>query len=91
MKVYHRLKMNLPRREIRALLFHEFHLSRKTTNAANNIGITMGGDVLSIHTSQYWSNCVKNGNLQLDDLPRSGRSLKLDVDLLKQLMEEDFR
>jgi histone-lysine N-methyltransferase SETMAR len=36
-------------------------------------------------------NCFKNDNLELDNLPRSGRPLEADVDLLKQLIEEDPR
>ncbi|CAF1552105.1 unnamed protein product, partial [Adineta ricciae] len=51
----------------------------------------MGNDVLSIRTAQHWFNCFKNGNVELDDLPRSGRPFELDVDLLKQLIEEDPR
>ena len=49
----HELKMNLLRREIRALLLHEFRLGHKTTEAANNICGTMGKDVLSIRTAQH--------------------------------------
>ena len=51
----------------------------------------MGEDVLSIRTAQSWFNRFKNGNFELDDLPRSGRPMELDVDLLKQLIEEDPR
>ena len=87
----HELKMNLSRREIRVLLLHEFRLGHKTTEAANNICSTMGEDVLSTRTAQHWFNRFKNGNLELDDLPRSGRPLEVDVDLLKQLIEQDPR
>jgi hypothetical protein len=51
----------------------------------------MGKDILSIRTAQHWFNRFKNGNFELDDLPRSGRPLELDVDLLTQLIEEDPR
>ena len=73
------------------LLLHEFRLGRKATGAANNISSTMGEDVLSIRTAQRWFNRFKNGNFELDDLSRSGRPMELDVDLLKQLIEEDPR
>ncbi|CAM4772371.1 unnamed protein product [Rotaria magnacalcarata] len=49
----------------------------------------MGGDVLSIRMAQCWFNRFKNDNFELDDLPHSGRPMELDVDLLKQLIEED--
>jgi hypothetical protein len=87
----HELKMNLSRREIRVLLLHEFRLSHKATEAANNICSTMGEAVLSIRTAQHWFNRFKNGNLELDDLLQLGRPLEVDVDLLKQLIEQDPR
>ena len=40
-------------------------------------------------TAQYWFAWFKNGNLELDDLPRSGRAVEVDLDVLKQLIEED--
>ena len=87
----HELKMNLSRREIRVLLLHEFRLAHKVTEAANNICGTMGENVLSIRTAQHGFNRFKNGNLELDDLPRPSRSLEVDVDHLKQLIEQDPR
>jgi hypothetical protein len=51
----------------------------------------MGKDALSIHTAQHWFNRFKNGNFELDDLPRSGRPLETDMDVFKQLIEEDPR
>jgi hypothetical protein len=53
------------------LLLHEFRLGHEATEAANNICSTMGKDVLSIRTAQHWFNRFKNGNFELDDLPRS--------------------
>jgi len=51
----------------------------------------MGDNVLSTRTAQHWFNRFKNGNLELDDLPRSGRPVEVDVNLLKQLIEQDPR
>ena len=87
----HELKMNLSLREIRVLLLHEFGLGHKATKAINSICCTMGEDVLSIRTAQHWFNRFRNNNLEHDDLPRPGRSLEVDVDHLKQLIEQDSR
>ena len=87
----HELEINLSRREIRVLLLHEFRLDHKATEATNNICTTMGEDILSIRTAQHWFNRFKNGNFELDDLPRSGRPSEVDVELLKQLIEEEPR
>ena len=51
----------------------------------------MGKDVLSIGTAQYWFTRFTKDNLELDDLPRSGRPLEVDLNVLKQLIEEDPR
>ena len=76
-------KITLSPREIRVLLLHEFRLGHKATEAANNICSTMGKDLLSARTAQRWFNRFENGDLELDDLPRSGRPMELDVDFLK--------
>ena len=90
MDVDHGLKINLSRKEIRILLLHEFCLGHKATEATNNICSTMGEDVLPIRTAQHWFKLFRNGNLELDDLPSFGRPMEMDVELLKQLIEEDF-
>ncbi|CAF1931447.1 unnamed protein product [Rotaria magnacalcarata] len=51
----------------------------------------MGMDALSIRTAQHWFNRFKNDNFELDDLPRAERPLEVDIDVLKQLIEEDPR
>jgi [histone H3]-lysine36 N-dimethyltransferase SETMAR len=85
------LKMDISRRELRVLLLHEYRLGHKATEAASNICSTMGKDVLSIRTAQHWFQEFKNGNVDLDDSRRSGRPPEIDVDVLKQLIEEDPR
>ena len=51
----------------------------------------MGNDTLSIHAAQHWFNRFKSSNFELDDSRHSGRPLPVDVDVLKQLTEEDPR
>jgi hypothetical protein len=65
-----RLEMEISRSELRVLLLHEFHLGRKATKAASSIYSTMDKDVLSIRTAQNWFNRFKNGNFELEHLPR---------------------
>ena len=91
MEVDLELEMKLSRRELRLLLLHEFRLGRKATEATSNICGTMGKDVPSIRTVQHWFHRLKNGNLELDDSPHSGRPLQMDMDLLKELIEQDPR
>ena len=83
------LELKISRREFRAVLLHEFRLGHKVTEATSNICSTMDKDVLSIRTAQHWFNQFKNDKLELDHLPRSRRSLEMNLDVLKQLIEED--
>ena len=79
-------QMNLSCKELRVLLLHEFHLGREATEAARNICSTVVEDTLSIRTAQHW---FKSGNFELDDSQHSARPLEVNVDVLKQLIEED--
>ena len=51
----------------------------------------MGEDTFSIRTPQHWFNQFKSGKLELNDSRHSGKPLEVDVDVLKQLVEEDPR
>ena len=85
------MKTNLSRRDIRLIWIQQFHLKSKAIEATNNICSTMGEDLFSIRTAQHWFNRFNDGNLEIDDLFRSGRSSELDVELIKQIIEEDPR
>ena len=87
MEVDLELEMKLSRRELRLLLLHEFRLARKATS---NICGTVGKAVLSIRTAQHCFHRFKNGNFELDDLSHSGRPLQVDMDLLKEPIEQDL-
>ena len=52
---------------------------------------TISRHVLSFRTVQHWLNWFNNGNLEIEDSPRSGRALEVDLGVLKQLIEEDPR
>ena len=84
-------QMNLLRKHLRVLLLHEFRFGRKATEAARHIYSKMGEDTLSICTAQRWFNRFKSGNFELKDSRHSGRPLEMDVDVSKQLIEEDPR
>ena len=48
----------------------------------------MGEDTLSIRTAQHCFNWFNNGNFELNDSPHCGRPLEVDIDVLKQLIED---
>ena len=85
--------MNLPRRETRVLLLHEFHLRRRATEATSHIYNTMGkNNVFSICVRHnIGSIALKISNLELGGLPCCGQLLEPDIYLLKQLIEEELQ
>ena len=91
MDVDRETEMNLSRREIRILLLHEFLLGHKAAEATNSICRTMGHDIISTRTAQRWFNRFDNENFELDDLSRCERPVEVDLDRLKQLIENDPR
>jgi histone-lysine N-methyltransferase SETMAR len=82
-------KMKFSKRDIRVVLLHEYLLGHTATEAIQNICNTMGEDVLSARSGQLWFKRFKKGNYELDDLPRSGRPLEVDLNQLSQLIGED--
>lgn len=85
------LNIKISRRDLRVLLLHEFRLGSNATEATSKICRTMGSDLLSIRTAQHWFNRFKNDNFELDNRPRSGRPLEVNLDNLKELIEQDPR
>ena len=79
---------NLSCKHLRVLLFHEFRMGLKAIQAARNICSMMGEDTLSIRTVQHCFNRFNNGNFELNDSPNCGRPLEVDIDVLKQLIED---
>ena len=64
MDVDRETEINLSRREVRALLLHEFLLSYKATS---NLRKTMGQNIIFTRTVQRWFNRFNNRNYELDD------------------------
>jgi [histone H3]-lysine36 N-dimethyltransferase SETMAR len=83
--------MQFSRRDIKVISIHEFSLGRTATEAKANICRTIGEATLSLHTLRLWFRRFKNRDFSLDDKPRSGRPVDLDVADLKALIESDPR
>jgi [histone H3]-lysine36 N-dimethyltransferase SETMAR len=83
--------MELSRKDLRLLLLHEFRLGRKATEAVCNIHTTMGEDVICYNTAKHWFARFKEGNYDLEDEPHPGKATQLDLDILKELIENEPR
>ena len=51
----------------------------------------MAHDIISTCTIQHWFNRFNNENFEFDDPSRSGRSVEVNLDQLKQFIEDDPR
>ena len=80
--------MDISCKEVRLLLLHEFRLGHKATEATRNIGITMDEETLSYDPAKIWFANFKKGNFNLSDVPHPRRPSKLNLEVLKRLIEE---
>ncbi|UYV71429.1 hypothetical protein LAZ67_8003154 [Cordylochernes scorpioides] len=88
------LKIKYPggkNQHFRHLLFFAFHRDQKAAEAALDICKVYGKGVIGDRTAQKWSAKFKNGDLDLEDTPRSGRQSEFNEEHLKALLKEDGR
>ena len=75
----------------RHLRFCAFYRGQKADEAARDICMVYGEVVTGESTARKWFAKFKNGNLDVDDTPRSGRPSEFDEDHLKALLKEESR
>lgn len=73
---------------IRHCMLYEFHQGKKATDATSSIN-SVYPEALDVRTCQRWFSRFKDGNFDLDDLPRSGRPSDVNEDMIKEIIEED--
>lgn len=83
--------LNLSRKDLRLLILYEYNLGHTATEAKQNICSAMGNNVISYKTVVSWFKQFKQGNYSIDDAPHPGSQPKVDIDYLKQLIEDDPR
>ena len=83
--------MQVSERDKRLLLLHEYRLGRKPNEAKNNICQSMGERAISKTNTNIWFNRFKNGDFEIDDLPRSGRPQIVNRDDVKHLIENNSK
>lgn len=83
--------MQFSRRDLKVIAFHEFSLGHKVGESKDNLCRTVGQSRVSLSAVKVWFSRFRNRDYMLDDKPRSGRPVELDIDKLKALIEEDPR
>lgn len=75
----------------RHLLLFAFHQGSKAAKAARDICAVYGEGAIAERTTRDWYTKFKNGNFDLKDAPRSGRSVEFNKEQLNQLLHENSR
>jgi [histone H3]-lysine36 N-dimethyltransferase SETMAR len=81
--------MNTTKFEIRTLIHHEFSLGRKPRQAHQNIIQTKGPGVVSHVTVKRWYGKFRDGQMNIEDEPKSGRPSKINEDAVLAAIEAD--
>jgi histone-lysine N-methyltransferase SETMAR len=76
---------------IRHCILYEFQLGNNASAAARNICAALGKGAVADRTCRDWFKRFREGDLSLEDQPRSGRPLESDVERLKALIEDNPR
>jgi len=78
--------MSVTKSEIRACLYYEFKRGCTAAETTRRINEVFGEDSCSYECAKKWFQQFKNGRINLEDEPRSGRPLAdIDDDILKAI------
>jgi histone-lysine N-methyltransferase SETMAR len=81
--------MELDWEQIRLLLHFQWQLKSNATDAAKKICEAYGEGIVSVRTAQEWFKKFREGNEDLSDKPRSGRSREVNRQAVVNAIEED--
>jgi transposase len=70
---------------------YEFQLGNNASDAARNICAALGEGAVADRTCRDWFKRFREGDLSLEDQPRSGRPLDSNVERLTALIEDNPR
>jgi histone-lysine N-methyltransferase SETMAR len=76
---------------VRHCILYEFQLGNNASVAARNISAALGQGTVTERTCRRWFERFRQGDISLEDHPRSGRPLECDVERLQMLIEDNPR
>lgn len=83
--------MQNSKQHIRHCMLYEYQLGHSARAAARNICSAIGLRSITNVAVSSWFKRFMNKDYELEDEPRSGRPLKVDLDRLRELIESDPR
>lgn len=81
----------MSKRDFRLISLYEFKLGRNGAQTSRNINEVWGDGSVSECTVQRWFKKFREGDFSLEDKEGRGRTLSIDEDVLKTLVEENPR
>lgn len=81
--------MSDEKKRIRALILNEFKRGQNAAASARNINKIEGPGVVNERTCRRWFIKFAQGDMGLDDQPRSGRPTSIDLESLRVAIEEE--
>ena len=84
-------KMEDLKTHLRHCLLFEHQSGHSAAEAYRNICHALGQEAVTKRTCDNWFHRFNTGDYSLDDLPRSGRPLEVDIEALRNLVESDPR
>jgi len=83
------LKMEKSKAHIRHCMLYEYQLGNSAAQATRNICRAISEGAVSQMTVSSWFNRFRNGDYTLEDQHRSGRPQEINLDELKQVIDDD--
>ena len=83
--------MSLDKVHFRHCLLYEFKLGHKATEAHGNLCAVFGEDIPSERQCQNWFKKFRDGDFSIEDEPRPGRPIELDLDAFLDLLRNERR
>ena len=74
---------------VRHCMLYEFQLGNNASTATRNICGALGEGTLTDCACCHWFKGFQDGDMLLEDYPRSGRPLECDLERLQVLMEDN--
>ncbi len=73
----------------RHVLYFLFRSGENATKATEKLNTVHGENFISIRTAQKWFKKFKEGAVSVEDMPRSGRPIEFDNEVLKNLVDAE--
>ncbi|GFV92352.1 histone-lysine N-methyltransferase SETMAR [Trichonephila clavipes] len=83
--------MESDKQHFRHILLFYYRKGRNAVQVRKKLTDVYGESVLTVCQCQNWFAKFRSGNFDVEDAPRSGRSIEADKDAIKALVDANWR